>query len=685
MKSSSVQTNRKLVAIMFADIVGYTALMQKDETQASRVLKRFQVKLQETVLDHKGEVVDIYGDGALCTFMTPLDAVKCSLKIQQIFQEDIPVPLRIGLHAGTVIFEDGRIYGDSVNITSRIESMGVAGAILISRKVRDDIKNNPDLQISSLGIFHFKNVEEPLEVFCLTNQGLVVPDRRKLRGKFKNSQAKSKTLFSLIATILILLFTWYWWKTNRQVKMVDDKSIAVLAFEDMSQHKDQEYFSDGIAEEILNALSKLEGLKVSGRISSFSFKGRKDLNITDIAQQLNVNTILNGSVRRSGDKLRITANLINASDGFQIWSETFDESLKDIFEIQEKIARSIVQRFRLNLNINQEKGLLVGQTSNLAAYEKYLEGNFHMRKTSDGMDDARKAFEHAIELDSSYALAHAGLAQAYFFLGFYNIEPRDEYYAKARVEIKKAIDLDGSNSDAYLFMGMISFIADYNWDDAWRYSMIADSLSNYPNYRHTVQGGFSTKKLSYFFIPKPEKIEPLVREFELLVESDPLSVETLLELNRVYLDTKNYSRVIENSEKIFKLKPDQRSALRHIGEAYMFSGQPEKSLPYFERAITFNNYTFYNYITNLVYLDRKEEAHRKYNERKDELDSFAKCVCLFALGEIDDGFRHLDHAYEERHPYLVFYKVIPHFEAISSDSRFREFEAKMNFPREILN
>ena len=186
---------RKLRAILFADIVGYTALMQKDEATASTLLQRFQKEIEEVVAKHNGRIVNFYGDGALCTFNNPLESVRCAMELQSNFSQSdsqVSVPVRIGLHSGTVVTENEKVYGDSVNLASRIESMGVPGAILFSKKVRDEIKNQPDLRIASLGNFAFKNVEEKMEVFALANEGFVVPKKRRLTRE--DSCKKTKEL-----------------------------------------------------------------------------------------------------------------------------------------------------------------------------------------------------------------------------------------------------------------------------------------------------------------------------------------------------------------------------------------------------------------------------------------------------------------------------------------------------------
>ncbi|HEY8968830.1 MAG TPA: adenylate/guanylate cyclase domain-containing protein, partial [Puia sp.] len=294
---------RQLAAILFADITGYTAIMQENEQLARLKRKRFKDILTGAVQTFEGKILQNYGDGSLVIFNSARQAVCCGINMQTLLQEEPRVDVRIGIHLGDVSVEEESIYGDGVNIASRIESAAIPGSILISGKVYEEIKNQHDITTLELGFFEFKNVKEAISVFAVTNDGIVVPSRAALKGKTKTP-------------------------VNR---------VAVLPFVNMSADPDNEYFSDGITEEILNTLTKIDNIQVTSRTSVFAFKG-KSIDVRDIGAQLNVDKILEGSVRKSGNRLRITAQLINAADGYHIWSENYDRNLTDIFEIQDEIS-----------------------------------------------------------------------------------------------------------------------------------------------------------------------------------------------------------------------------------------------------------------------------------------------------------------------------------------------------------
>src|ERR1043165_4267063 len=275
---------RQLAAIMFTDIVGYTALMEQDEQLAKELRDRHRIVLQKEIPEHGGKILQYYGDGTLSTFDSALDAVECSIAIQRQLQLAPAIPIRIGIHTGDIVYEDNDIYGDGVNVSSRIQSLAVPGGVLISEKVYDEIKNHPDVITIPMGSFELKNVKKPVEVFALANEGLTIPSEREIRTASFSSEV----------------------------------SIAVLPFVNMSNDPEQEYFSDGMAEEILNSLAHLEKLKVAGRTSSFQFKGQ-NIDLREVGEKLGVKTVLEGSIRKQGNRLRVTAQLVNVQDGFHLW------------------------------------------------------------------------------------------------------------------------------------------------------------------------------------------------------------------------------------------------------------------------------------------------------------------------------------------------------------------------------
>ncbi|MCK5705939.1 MAG: adenylate/guanylate cyclase domain-containing protein, partial [Cyclobacteriaceae bacterium] len=278
---------RQLVAIMFTDIQGYTAMMQRDEALTIKIRERHRKIFNYTTEEFNGKIVQYFGDGTLSTFTSAIDAVKCAMEMQMAFQKEPVIPVRIGIHLGDIVYTEDDIIGDGVNVASRIESLAVPGSVFISDKVYDEIKNQSSIETISLKTFELKNVDRPIEVFAISNKGLIIPNANEITGKTKDTKSNSIKseekkqhedrkkklnwiLYSLIGLIVLVAAYFIYQNSDLFEPKIDDldKSIAVLAFENMSNDPNQEYFSDGISEEILNSLVKVKGLKVAGRTSS---------------------------------------------------------------------------------------------------------------------------------------------------------------------------------------------------------------------------------------------------------------------------------------------------------------------------------------------------------------------------------------------------------------------------------
>ncbi|MGH2646524.1 MAG: adenylate/guanylate cyclase domain-containing protein, partial [Ginsengibacter sp.] len=271
-----MQQQRRLAAILFTDIVGSTAVMQKDEEAALTLNKRYVAVLKQCIEARGGEILNDYGDGSLCTFHSATEALRCAIDIQQQLQQEPKVPLRIGLHVGEIFFDDGKVFGDGVNIASRVQSLGIANSILFSSEICNKIKNQQEFKSVSLGRFHFKNVDEPLEVFALSNEGLVVPKKEELTGKLKEIKKKSSQKWIAIAAAIIILaagFFIYYKFFDKQSFSESIKSIAVLPFENEGINDSDLYLSDGISQDIISNLSKISSLqKVIAWFSVRSFR-----------------------------------------------------------------------------------------------------------------------------------------------------------------------------------------------------------------------------------------------------------------------------------------------------------------------------------------------------------------------------------------------------------------------------
>ncbi len=394
---------------MFTDIVGYTAMMQKDEAQALIMRARHREVFRKNHKKYDGEIIQYFGDGTLSVFGSSVHSVNCAISIQQELSMEPKVPLRIGIHSGDIIRTNDDIIGDGVNLASRIESLAVPGSIFISQELQYHIKNH-GINVHPLGPFLLKNVSKPIEIFAIIAKGLVVPDSLE-------STQKVKPVAHL---------------NQLDVR----KSIAILPFANLSSDPEQEYFCEGISEELINALVKIDDLKVAGRTSSFSFKGR-NVDLKLIGKSLKVKTILEGSVRRSGSRIRITAQLISVEDGFHLWSEIYDREMIEVFSIQDEITRCITEELKVHLDNTNIRH------NNPYAYDAYLKGRFHNYKMD--MENALKYYNIALEIDPKYALAYQGIGDMWGQVGVMGFVPAHQSFSMGKPAAMKAIKLNDSS------------------------------------------------------------------------------------------------------------------------------------------------------------------------------------------------------------------------------------------------
>jgi adenylate cyclase len=531
---------RQLAAILFADMTGYTALMQNNEHLARQKRKRFKDVLEAAIEKYEGKILQNYGDGSLSIFNSAINSVACAISIQQQLQLEPKVDLRIGIHTGDVVIEDESIFGDGVNLASRIESMAVPGGIFISDKVLDEIKNHENIKTRDLGFFELKNVKQPVHLFAIANEGIIVPSRDELKGKTKQP-------------------------TNR---------LAVLPFVNMSADPENEYFSDGITEELLNALTKVDGLQVTSRTSAFAFKGKHD-DIREIAIKLNVDKILEGSVRKAGNRVRITTQLINAADGYHIWSENYDRDLTDIFVVQDEISSIIANRLRENLPLSKQTSHFVKEpTKNIEAYTLFLKAlHFRSKITPADMRKAIELFQQAIELEPNYAEAYAYMAGTYAYLGSTGQIKPDKAFKLVNEYGEKALQLNDTIAESHLARANAHLF--YKWNPKAAYESLQRALELNPAQSEVYD------LLGLFYILTSTK-EDAIKILKQGSENDPLSPTLNHLLAQAYVMNSQYDEALVVTDKLLEIDPNMRVAIETKGWCYGMKGDWNKAEEYFE-------------------------------------------------------------------------------------------------------
>lgn len=636
--------SRQLAAIMFTDIVGYTSLMGNDEQKAFDLLKKNRELQKPIVEKFNGRWIKELGDGVMSSFATVSEAVNAAIKIQEDCNAVKNFQLRIGVHLGEVLFENDDVFGDGVNIASRIQAIAMPGCIYISESVYDNISNKKNIITKFVKEETLKNVKEPVKIYEVI--------------------LKSDS----IAT------------TENKMKPISQNSIAVLSFVNMSNDPEQEYFSDGMAEEILNSLAHLKDLKVAGRTSSFQFKG-KNIDLKEVGDKLKVKTVLEGSIRKQGNKIRITAQLINVEDGYHLWSEKYDRELDDIFAIQDEIALAITEKLKVTLLENDLERITKTYTQNTEAYQLYLQGRyFWNRRTEDALKTSVSYFQKAIEKDPNYALAWAGLADSYNLLGEYGKIPRREVYPKAKAAVKKALEIDSNFAEAHISLASLLMLDEWDWVNAQKEFRLGIDLN--PNYA-TAHHWYS-EWLMYM-----GRFEEALTELSKAADLDPVSQGIPKDIGIVFYYSRQYDKAIELGKATSELDPNFAAVHRLLSLAY-------EAKKMFDMAIAENNLWGVltgNHFKTTIFLaqiyaasERKKEALKIVEDLgTDEIlngnDYRGLALVYGALGENDMAFSLLEKSYERHEMSLCSLKIDPKLDPLRSDERFEKLIDRMNLPR----
>jgi TolB-like protein len=539
--------------------VGYTALMGRDEQAGLRVRERHRSLVRPLAARHHGKIVDENGDELVAAFPSALDAVSCALAAQAALRDDPELRLRIGIHLGDVIFEGGRVYGDGVNVASRIRPLAEPGGVAVSEPIFDAVKNQAGIESTPLGTHELKNVARPLAVYAVTGSG-ATPTRTLGNRSALRRAAIGAALVLAAATALYVARSW------RASSPGVSASVVVLPFDDMSPNGDQEYFADGMTEEIITALARLPDLRVVARTSAFAFKG-KDADIRTIGEQLGVRHVVEGSVRRSGERLRVTAQLVSVADGYHVWSETYERDLADVFAIQAEVATRVAEALSVRIG---GRSLAPRRPRELRAYELYLTGRqLFAQRTEASLRRALEYYEQALALEPSYAPALSGIADVLLtrpVLGFANDQG---WYERAREAAEAAVRSDPSLGAAHGSLGRLETAGGrWNWKEAEAHLLRAIELDPGDAFTHLRYG---------LVLEFQGRVEEGLAQIQRALELDPLSPFVLLVAGRFAWMTGDPERAIELLRRAQDLSPQATEPRRVLADAYAFAGRDEES------------------------------------------------------------------------------------------------------------
>jgi len=557
---------RKLAAILSADAVDYSRLMGEDEEATVRTLKAYREVLSTLIQQHNGQVLDSPGDNLLAEFVSVVDAVQCAVSVQKEIKsrnDELPenrkMKFRIGINLGDVIQEEGRIYGDGVNIAARLEGLAEPGGICISKTAFDHIESKLPYGYDFIGDQTVKNIAKPVGAYRV-----LMDPRVTVSGKSvdkKHTSKRSMTIFIGVAAafaVAVVVGIWQLYMRRSSVEpasvenmsypLPDKPSIAVLPFTNISDDPDHEYFSDGITEEIITALSKIPKLFVIARNSTFTYKG-KSVKIQQVSEELGVQYVVEGSVRKADDRVRITAQLIDALTGHHMWAEKYDRHVEDIFAVQDEITKKIITALQIELTEGEQANVYSSGTDNLEAYLKAMEANWlNSQSSKEGILKARKLAEEAIALDPEYAFAYRVLGSNHGMSLAIGMSKNPRESLKQALELfSKAIELDDSLATAHSSLGIYSMYA-RQYDTALAEGKRAIELQ--PNLPDVV--------ISYAailsWLGKPEEAIPFFKEGLRLTPKPPTAYLRLFA--GALRDSGQYETAIAQAQKATEQEPN---------------------------------------------------------------------------------------------------------------------------------
>jgi adenylate cyclase len=685
---------RKLAAIMFTDMVGYSALAQRDDKLALELLEEHRQLLREIFPRFNGTEIKTIGDAFLIEFNSALEAAQCAIEIQRTLAKrnhDVTserrIELKIGVHIGDVVHRGGDVYGDGVNIASRIEPLAGAGGICVSMDVERQIRNALEARFEKLAPTELKNISMAMDLFRI-----VLPWERQAAPAAKSEIQSPKSEISsrlarpsvaklvLITAILLLVAAGWWITQTRKAATIPTpariSSLAILPFKNYSGDANQEYFVDGMTDLLTTELSGIGALTVKSHQSALKFKGSTK-SMPEIGQELQADGIVEGSVLRDGNQVTVNVQLIDARTDRHLWAKKFDGDVSNIFKMRNEVVEAIAREIKTTISPEQSSRLSSTRTVNPAALQEYLLGRQAWnRQTEKGLSDALNHFTRAEEIDPKFALAWAGLADVYWTAADDTI-PAGEAALKAKVAAQRALELDGALAEAHTAQATIA-ANDFRWTDAEKEFQHAIALN--PNYAPAHwQYGWTLAWI--------DRLDEAHNEMQRAAELDPLSPVMAMDLTAPYALQKQYERAIGQCHKAMELDPS--FFLPHFGLAWVYILQKNYSAAIEEcrtaRAMETNPiiiaYLGFAYAKN----GQQDKAMQTLNDlnqlgQKRFVTPFCQAMIYLGTGDNGKAIDWLEKAYAERSVWMGWLKVQPMLDPLRSDPRFQALYNKLNFP-----
>lgn len=630
---------------MLTDIVAYTAMAQSNETLTMELLKEHNQLLRSTFPRHHGREVKAMGDSFLVEFQSALEAVQCAVEIQrELHRRNASLPpdrkliLRIGIHVGDVIRSRGDILGDAVNISSRIQPLAEAGGVCISEQVYVQVANKIGIPAVRLEHRQLKNVSMPMEVYKLSMPWEVA--------------------------------------SYPTVRSFERNKVAVLRLKSISPDPADEYFADGLTEELISAVSKIGGLRTISRSSAMRFKAGSR-NLSEIASELHVSAIVEGSVRKAGNAIRVSVQLVDVQKDELLWTQSYDRELQDIFAIQSDIASKVADALQVHILAQEKSRIEKKATGNMESYTLYLKGLHHKgERNEDGYRKAMRYFEEALKLDPAFALAYAGLAECYDLIGDEGYIPPKEAFPKAEECAKKALELDDSLAEAHATLGAV--LNNYYYSQAEAEEEFRRALDLNPNYGRVCN--------SYgAYLACVGRLDEAVKEIGRAQELNPLALEVNNCAAVIFNCVNDFDKSVEACEMMLRVDEYFLPAYQDLAEAYIEKSRFDDAVKVLQKAITISNGAA-TAKARLGYAyaraGRTDDARRILQELQGDskqkyVTPVAFAIVHCGLGEKSESIQWLERACEERAGGVISVKVRPMWAKLRGEPEFVHLLGRM--------
>jgi TolB-like protein/Flp pilus assembly protein TadD len=648
---------RRLAAIVSADVAGYSRLMGRDESGTLATLKAHRRELIDpTIAEYGGRIVKTTGDGLLLEFASVVEAVRSAVDAQRgmvVRNAEVPtdeqIEFRIGINVGDIIIDGEDIYGDGVNVAARLQALAEPGGICVSKAVRDQVLDKLSFTFDDLGAQQMKNIARPIEVYRLA---------------FADNSAAEPPA------------------SRRRSIAQEPPSLAVLPFVNRSSSEEDEYFSDGLADELLNVLAKIRGLRVAARTSSFRFKGKND-DIAVIGRKLNVTTVLEGSVRKAGNRMRISVQLVNVADGYHLWSETYDRAFDDIFAVQDDIAQSVVQELRTKLfggaadaKTGQEVTAQVaaaakGRATDPEAHRLYLQARYLAQRNY--RDDVAKAIgylKEALELDPGFALAWAEVGGCYALEAVSGWAPLADGVARARAAVARALALEPDLAEAHTALGWIRANADWDW---------AGAEASYGRALELAPGNARVVSAAGLRALHRGRLEDAMRLYRQALEQDPLRAVAHARLANALELAGRFPEAEVAHRKALELAPKRVNGHQMLSLNLLAQGRSEEALT--EASREPEEWARYLALAIIHYdvghRNESDAALQALITKYQDVAAYQIAEVYGARNELELAFQWLERAYDQRDPGLAGMKCDQLLRSLHGDPQWDAFLRKM--------